>query len=150
MQPEEIVGRYYQTLYDGQLQEVKKCMTKKSYLMALESLGARLSLQNPAFKSLLEKIEEDQNSLKEVEEKLSAELLSRNRSPHIAIKQIMVNGSGRKIVSYEEDGKAKKLYFSKDNNRWLIDYYAGRPVSQNYIAHIKKWIVSMLSKVNIF
>jgi hypothetical protein len=148
MQPEEIVMRYYQALCGGNVQEAKEFMTKKSYFMALQSLGIRMSLQNPIFKSLLDKIEEDQDSLKEVEERLSAELLSRNRSPHITIKQIVVNGSWRKIVSYEEDGKAKKLYFSKVNNLWLIDYYAGRPASKNYIAHIKKWIISVFSKTN--
>ncbi len=121
-------------------------MTKKSYLMALQSLGARISLQNPTFKSLLSKIEEDQDSLKEVEEGLSAELLSRNRLPHIIINQIVSNGFKRKIISYEEDGKAKKLYFSKNNNDWLIDYYAGRPVSKNYISSLKKWVASILSK----
>lgn len=129
LQPEIMVDRYYKALYSGDLKSVKNLMTWKSYTMMLESFGLRLSLRDSSFKRQLEKIAEDVSSLQEVEKKLSAELLLRNRSPKINIQQVEPNGSRRKTVSYEEDGKAKKLYFSKENDHWLIDYYAGRPVT---------------------
>ena len=123
------MDKYYKALYGGDLHCVKDLMTWKSYAMMLESFGLRLSLRDSSFKRQLEKIEEDVSSLREVEQKLSSELLLRNRSPQINIQQVEPNGSGRKTVSYEEDGKAKKLYFSKEDDHWLIDYYAGRPIS---------------------
>lgn len=129
LQPESMVGRYYKALYSGDLQGVKNLMTEKSYTMVLESFGLRLSLKDSSFKRQLEKIEEDESSLREVERKLSAELILRNRSPQINIQQVEPNGSKRQTVSYEEDGKAKKLYFSKETDRWQINYYAGRPVA---------------------
>jgi len=129
LQPEKIVNKYYKALYGGDLHCVKSLMTWKSYTMMLESFGLRLSLRDLSFKRQLEKIEEDASLLQEVEKKLSSELLLRNRSPEINIQQIEPNGSERKTVSYKEDGKAKKLYFSKKDDCWLIDYYAGRPVS---------------------
>ncbi len=129
LQPEMIVDKYYKALYGGDLHCIKNLMTWKSYTMMLESFGLRLSLKDSSFKRELEKIEENASSLQEVEKKLSSELLLRKRSPQINIQQVEPNGSKRKTVSYEEDGKTKKLYFSKENDHWLIDYYAGRPIS---------------------
>ncbi len=144
LQPEGIVGRYYQALYSGDLQGVKNFMTEKSYVMVLESFGFRLSLKDPSFKVRLEEIEESESSLQEVEKKLSAELLLRKRSPHINIQKVKANGAKRKTVSYEEDGKAKKLYFSKEDGHWLINYYAGCPTPQSHLSSIKEWITSIL------
>ncbi len=148
LQPEEIVNRYYQAFYsNGDLESVKGLMTEESYFMALEPFGLGLIFKDPAFKAEWDKIKESEDSLHEVEKKISAELLSRNLSHQIDIKQIEPNGSERKIVHYEEDGKQKKLYFSKEDDHWLIDYFAGRPVAsdpQSYFASAKKWVVSML------
>lgn len=129
LQPEMIADKYYKALYGGDLRCVKSLMTWKSYTMILESFGLRLSFRDLSFKRQLENIEEDASSLREVEKKLSSELLSRNRSPQINIQKVESNGSKRKTVSYEEDGKSKKLYFSREDDRWLINYYAGRPVA---------------------
>ena len=122
-------------------------MTEESYHMALEPFGMGLSLRDPEFKTEWEKIKESRDALHEAEQKISAELLARNLSPQIVIKQIEPNGSKRKTVHYQEDGKKRRLYFSKKDGRWLIDYYAGRPVSplpQSYFSSIKKWIISKL------
>jgi hypothetical protein len=142
-----IVKHYYTSLYSGDLQSVKDIMTERSYIMMLESFGLRLSLEDPAFKIQLAKIEEDKSSLLAVEKKLSVELASRNRSPQINILQVQSNGTERQTVEYTEDGKAKKLYFSKKDDLWLIDYYAGRPipaVPESYFSLMKKWIISIL------
>ena len=125
LQPEEIVGRYYQLLYGGALQSLRELMTKKSYYMTLESLGIKLSFKDPLFKSKLENIEDDEDSLKEVEQQLSLDLLSRDLSPKINIEEVKANGSGRTTVHYTEDGKTKNLYFSKEDTGWKINYYAG-------------------------
>ena len=112
--------------------------------MALEPFGMGLFLRDPEFKIVWDKIKESRDALHEAEQKISAELLSRNLSPQIVIKQTEPNGSKRKTVHYEEDGKKKRLYFSKEKGHWLIDYYAGRPLPQSYFSSMKKWVISKL------
>ena len=111
MQPEEIVGKYYHALYSGDLESVKDLMTEESYYMALEPFGFKLSFKDPVFKREWDKIEKSQDALHEVEQKISVELLSRNLSPQIDIKEIEPNGLQRMTVHYDEDGKKKRLYF---------------------------------------
>ena len=147
MQPEEITGKYYHALYSGDLESVKDLMTEESYYMALEPFGFKLSFNDPIFKREWDKIEESQDALHKVEQKISAELLSRNLSPQIDIKEIEPNGLHRMTVHYDEDSKKKRLYFAKENEHWLIDYYAGCPVSPTHQSHfstIKNWIISIL------
>ena len=129
MKPEEIVIRYYELLYGGSIGKLKELMVSSSYRMTLEAFGLRLSLKNPVFKSLLEKIEEDDRTLKKVEELLCAELASRKISPEIQIVEVEMNGEKRMTVHFTENKKEKKLYFSKKNEVWKIDYYAGRRIS---------------------
>jgi hypothetical protein len=136
-EPSEIVSQYYHALYSGDLTKVKDLMTEKSYLMTLESFGLRLSFRDAEFKSLLEEIEDNQSSLQKVEALLS-------KAPKIEITKTEANGLERKTVHYTEDGKAKRLYFSKENSDWKINYYAGRPVPQSYFSSIKNWIISIL------
>ena len=45
LQPEEIVGKYYQALYSGNLKNLKDIMTEESYYMALEPFGIKLFLK---------------------------------------------------------------------------------------------------------
>lgn len=127
-EPGEIVSQYYHALYSGDLTTVKALMVEKSYLMTLESFGLRLSFKDKEFKSLLAEIEENPASMLKVEALLSKELISRDKTPKIQINKIEANGSRRKTVHYTEDGKVKKLYFSKEESGWKIDYYAGRKV----------------------
>ncbi len=147
LQPEESVSKYYQSLYSGDLKSVKDLMTEESYYMTLEPFGMGLAFKDPVFKMQWDKIEESQDALHEVEKKISVELLADNVSPHIEIKKIEENGSERKIVYYEEDGKKKKLYFSHEDGLWLIDYFAGCPISpipESYVSSVKKWLSSLL------
>ena len=44
------------------------------------------------------------------------------------INTIVKNGDQRQTIAYTEEGKVKKLYFSKEENGWKINYYAGRKV----------------------
>ena len=145
LQPEEIVSRYYQALYSGDLTSVKELMIEESYYMALEPYGFKLSFKDPAFKTVWDQIEESQDALHEVEQKISSELLSRNLSPQIDIKRVEPNGSERKTVYYERDGKKKRIHLSKKDGHWFINYFAGRPippVPDSYFTSIKKWIKS--------
>ena len=148
LQPEEIVSKYYQSFYsNGDLKSVKNLMTEESYFMALEPFGMGLAFRDPEFKMKWDQIKESKDALNEVEQKISAELLSKKMSHQINIKQIVPNGSERKIVYYEEDGKKKKLYFSKKDGPWRIDYFAGcpvSPVSESYFSLMKKWLISIL------
>lgn len=128
LQPGEVVSSYYRLLGNGDLKGLKKLMTQRSYTMALESLGLKLSFRDPMFKEELEKIEENERSLHRVEEQLSQELKSRNFLPQIEILQSRSNGKERYIVDYTQDGKKKKLYFSKEDGSWKINYFAGRKV----------------------
>ena len=148
LQPEEIVSEYYQAFYsNGDLESVKALMTEESYYMTLEPFGMGLAFKDPAFKREWEKIQESKEALHEAEKRISAELLSRNLSYQIDIIQVEPNGSERQTVYYEEDGKKRRLYFSKKDGCWLIDYYAGRPVSpvpQGYFSSMKKWVTSIL------
>lgn len=143
-EPSEIVSKYYHALYSGDLSGVKALMTEKSYMMTLESFGLRLSFRDKEFKSLLEKIEDSPESLEKVEALLSEEIISRNKTATIKITKCEANGLDRETVHYTEDGKVKKLYFSKENGAWKIDYYAGRPVPQGYFPFIKNRIISIL------
>ena len=128
LEPTEIIALYYTSLYSGDLASVKELMTQESYMMTLETFGLRLALRDLEFKAQLKKIEHDSNVLEEVENKLSFDLISRKISPEIDIKSVSWNGEKRQTIDYTEDGKMKKLYFSKEKNGWKINYYAGRKV----------------------
>ncbi len=128
LEPTEIIALYYTSLYSGDLASVKELMTQESYMMTLETFGLRLALRDLEFKAQLKKIEHDSNVLEEVENKLSSDLISREVSPEIDIKSVSWNGEKRQTIDYTEDGKMKKLYFSKEKNGWKINYYAGRKV----------------------
>jgi hypothetical protein len=129
LEPSRMVGLYYEALYGGRLDEVKALMTKESYRITLETFGLRLALTDAAFKQLLKESEEDADALTKVETKLCAELISRKLTPHIEMCSIKYNGAQRQTAEYTEDGKSKKLYFSKEEEGWKIDYYAGRTVA---------------------
>jgi hypothetical protein len=128
LEPAEILGQYYKALYSGDLHTVKALMTEESYSMTLETFGLRLALRDPEFKAKLKKAEDDATALAEVEKQLSSDLISRNLSPEIEIKSVSKNGTTRQTIDYTEDGKSKKLYFSKEAEGWKINYYAGRKV----------------------
>lgn len=127
-EPKDIVIAYYQALYRGDLSEVKTLMEWRSYCMTLESFGLKLALRDPLFKSQLKELETPV-ILQEVETKLSKELLSRQKNPQIEITSTLENGEERQTVHFKEDGKDKVLYFSKEDDAWKIDYYAGRKVN---------------------
>ncbi len=124
----DVLNLYYTSLYSGDLCAVKELMTEESYYMTLETFGLRLALRDPEFKAQLKNIKDDTDSLDEVENKLSFDLISRKLSPLIDIKSTSMNGTKRQTINYTEDGKDKKLYFSKEENGWKINYYAGRKV----------------------
>jgi hypothetical protein len=128
LEPSDILTLYYTSLYSGDLSTIKELMTEESYIMTLETFGLRLALRDQEFKVQLKKIQEDEDALAEVENKLSFELISRKISPEIDIKSVSWNGEKRQTIDYTEDGKMKKLYFSKEKNGWKINYYAGRKV----------------------
>ncbi len=128
LEPSDILNLYYTSLYSGDLSTVKSLMTEESYIMTLETFGLRLALRDQEFKSQLKKIEDDEDALAEVENKLSYDLIDRRNSPEIDIKNVSGNGENRQTIDYTEDGKMKKLYFSKEKDGWKINYYAGRKV----------------------
>ena len=129
LEPKDLITLYYNALYSGDLSFVKSLMTEESYMMTLETFGLRLSLRDRNFKSKLKEIEENSVALAEVERKLSDELVSRNKSPQIVVQDISWNGTRRQTVEYTEDGNLKRLYFSKEDDGWKINYYAGRKVA---------------------
>ncbi len=129
LEPSDILNLYYTSLYSGDLSTVKELMTDESYIMTLETFGLRLALRDQEFKSQLKKIEDDVDTLTEVENKLSYDLIDRRNSPKIDIKSVSSNGENRQTIDYTEDGKMKKLYFSKEKDGWKINYYAGRKVA---------------------
>ena len=92
-------------------------------------------------------MEKDKDTLNEIEKKLSTELLSFAFSAQIVIKEIQENGLKRKIVYFDENGKHKKLYFSKKNCQWVIDYFAGRAVTTSYLCGILHWLKSLFDKM---
>ncbi len=124
----DVLNLYYTSLYSGDLCAVKELMTEESYYMTLETFGLRLALRDPEFKAQLKNIKEDADSLADVENKLSFELIARKLSPVIDIKSTSWNGTKRQTIEYTEDEKSKKLYFSKEKDGWKINYYAGRKV----------------------
>ena len=128
MEPRDITLSYYRLLYSGDLAGVKAIMTEDSYMMTLESFGLRLSFEDADFKALLKEIREDEDALGKVEELLSIDLSKRDYHPEIEILDIEKNGDIRQTVNYKEAGKVKKLYFSKEEDGWKINYYAGRKV----------------------
>jgi hypothetical protein len=129
LEPKDIIPLYYNALYSGDLPFVKSLMTPESYIMTLETFGLGLTLRDRDFKEKLKEIEQNSISLAEVERKLSDELVSRNKSPQIVVQDIVWNGIKRQTVEYTEDGKLKRLYFSKEDDGWKINYYAGRKVA---------------------
>jgi hypothetical protein len=128
LETSDILNLYYISLYNGELDAVKELMTQESYMMTLETFGLRLAMRDNDLKAQLKNIETDEDTLAEVENKLSYELISRKVSPKIDIKRVIKNGIKRQTIEYTEDGKDKKLYFSKEEDGWKINYYAGRKV----------------------
>lgn len=128
-EPKEIIIHYYNLLYSGDLIGVKELMTEDSYLMTLESFGLRLSFEDTHFKRLLNEIKENKESLEEVEVLLSKDLIKRGHHVKIDILNTEMNGSERQTVNYKENNKVKKLYFSKEEGEWKINYFAGRKVN---------------------
>jgi len=128
MQPKEITSLYYKLLYSGDLLGVKALMTETSYFMTLESFGLGLSFKDAHFKVLLKEIQENEDSLKKVEDLLSKDLIAKNSNTKIEILNTEMNGNKRQTVNYKEADKVKKLYFSKEKDGWKINYYAGRKV----------------------
>ena len=129
LEPKDIITLYYNALYSGDLPFVKGLMTKESYVMTLETFGLRLSLRDPDFKIKLKEIDENSVALANVERKLSDDLVSRNKSPKIVVENILPNGTKRETIEYREDGNLKRLYFSKEDDGWKINYFAGRKVA---------------------
>lgn len=127
-EPKDIVIAYYQALYSGNLTHVKELMNEESYIMTVESFGLKLALKDPLFKSQLKELEKPE-VLQEVETKLSKDLVSRKKNPHIEITSVDTNGPDRQTVHFKEDGKDKVLYLSKEDDSWKINYYAGRKVN---------------------
>jgi len=120
---------YYTALEKGDMKQLKQVMTEESYFMTLESFGLRLSFKDPSFKKALNEIEEDKGALVEVEHKLSHDLQSRGMTTEIKIIRVVYNGSSRQTVHYTKNGKDKILHFSKEQDGWKINYYAGRKVA---------------------
>jgi len=129
LDPKDIITLYYNALYSGDLPFVKGLMTKGSYVMTLETFGLRLSLRDPDFKAKLKEIDENSVALADVERKLSDDLVSRNKSPKIVVENVLSNGTKRETIEYREDGSLKRLHFSKEDDGWKINYYAGRKVA---------------------
>ncbi len=124
--PESIVMRYYEAMAAGDLQRVKRHMLPSSYHMTLEAYGLQVAFRQPGFRALLERSEADASALEEVERILAEALRQKKRHPRIVWLETEVTGSDRRTVHYKEDGKTKKLYFSRTDRGWKIDYKAGR------------------------
>ena len=124
--PVELVIDYYDAYVKRDLSTLKKVMTARSYAMTLQALGLKLSFRDADFKSLLAKAEGDENALLHVEKRLMEEEAVVKKLPSIVIQTVADNGTKRKIVHYTENGKAKKLYFSQEDEAWKINYLAGR------------------------
>jgi len=127
--PVELVRAYYDVLTEGDFTKLQNLMTLKSYHMSLQAFGLRLSFKDATFKSQLSDIEENAVALKNVEERLQKEKRVKIIAYSIVIQHVKENGEERKIVEYTENGKAKKLYFSREAEGWRINYYAGRKTS---------------------
>ena len=124
--PIELVIDYYDAYVKRELQTLKRVMTARSYAMTLQALGLKRSFKDADFKSLLAKAETDENALQAVERDLMEEQGTQKTLPSIVIQSVTDNGSRRKIVHYTENGKAKKLYFTQEEEGWKINYFAGR------------------------
>jgi hypothetical protein len=124
--PESVVYRYYEAMAAGDLQRVKAHMVPSAYRMTLEAYGLQVAFRDPEFKSLLERSEEEPSALSRVERILSEVLRNKKRKPRIVWLETEVTGSDRRTVHYKEDGNPKKLYFSRTDRGWKIDYMAGR------------------------
>lgn len=126
---ENALYTYYCALKKGDLQTLCALMTHDSYLLTLETLGFKEAFKDKYFKKLLKTIEESEESLKEVEKVLSANLIKESRSHQIEVTNCESKGPTRITLNYREDGHPKKLYFSSSHGGWKIDYKAGRPKS---------------------
>ena len=124
--PESIVMRYYEAMAAGDLKRVKTLMVPSAYRMTLEAYGLPVAFRQPEFRALLERSEADASALEELEGILSDALRQKERHPRIVWLETEVTGSDRRTVHYKEDGRPKKLYFSRTDRGWKIDYKAGR------------------------
>jgi uncharacterized membrane protein len=99
--------------------------------MTLEAVGVRLAFKDLEFREALKHIEESDKTLLSIEKRILEAGLIKKVMPVIAIKEIVKNGSERQTVLYEENGTVKKMYFSKEDDGWKINYYAGRKIDKN-------------------
>ena len=126
---EAALYRYYDALKHGEMQTLSALMTRDSYHLTLETLGFKRAFKDARFKTLLKKIDEDAEALKEVENILSADLAAEAREHEIKPFDFESKGTDRITLHFKEDGHPKKLYFSSPLGRWTIDYKAGRQTS---------------------
>jgi hypothetical protein len=121
-----MVESYYALKEKGDIVGLKRLMTHRSYIMMIEALSLKFVFKDPVFKQKLKLIDENEQILAEVEEKLSLDLRKENNLPKIKIIRVEKNGPKRQTVYYSENGHDKRLYFSKEKEGWQINYYAGR------------------------
>ena len=131
MTVDAIVTEYYRALAHADLAMLKVLMVPTSYYMTLEAVGVRLAVKDLEFREVLKHIEESEKSLLSIEKQILKAGLLPKAMPVIAIKEIVKNGSERQTVLYEENGTVKKMYFSKEDDGWKINYYAGRKIDKN-------------------
>ncbi|MBU1659257.1 hypothetical protein KKG72_09435 [bacterium] len=117
---------FYDALKFGDLKSLSHLMTRESYMITLQSLGFKRAFREADFQTLLKNIENDAQSLKSVETMLCADLLNNSREHQLEITSFEPKGTNRITLGYAQDGYSKKMYFSKFNEEWKIDYKAGR------------------------
>jgi len=124
----EILFAYYKNIKEGNLEAQALLMTPTSYYISLEALGYQRAFKNKNFKKLLKSIAKDDIALKTIEAVLSDDMAAIAREPIITLVSFDVIGPDRITLHYREDNHPKKLYFSAQHGRWLIDYKAGRRI----------------------
>jgi hypothetical protein len=124
--PETIVELYYRALLSGDMAALRQMMLPASYIMTLEAYGLKRSFSDPDFKAMLHLMTEDRTVRLQVENVIAETL--RRESEFFWIEDLRTEALGpdRCAVHYTEDGCPKKLTFSKTEQGWKIDYYAGR------------------------
>ena len=128
---EELTGilfSYYKNIKEGNLEAQALLMTPTSYYISLEALGYQRAFRNKTFKKLLRDISKDDIALKTIESVLSDDMATAAREHTIALVSFDVIGPHRITLHYSEDNHPKKLYFSAQHGKWLIDYKAGRRI----------------------
>jgi hypothetical protein len=123
--PQKSVNAYYIAVNSADIALLKSVMTPDSFDTDMQIYALSIALKDKSFHQQLKayntSVQAKELVIKKVQEKLK-----HRPARSITIDEVVSLGERRVMVQFHENGKKKQLYLSQENDKWIIDYLAGR------------------------